>query len=94
MDLEKKLKHIIELHTIMRNAYFYDSLIEDTELYEKAHSCITHFNYKDMNYVVVQKTECLSDRVRYTVKYFCEDVCIKKDIRFIKGILAEINGMK
>lgn len=90
MDLEVKLLHILDLHRIMRNSYFFNSSIEDIEAYEKAHSCTTEFRYDGKNYVVVQTTKCTQDRISYSVKYYCEDVCIKKDIRFIKGILGEM----
>lgn len=87
--MKHKLEKIIELHEVMKNAFFFNSDLGDITLYEKAHSRITEFEYDKHIYTIEQSTK-VAERVIYKVAYYCDGERIKKDIRFVKQILSKL----
>jgi len=90
--LLNKLKTIIALHEKMSKSYFFapPRLAAGRRSYEEYNSLETVFEYKGDTIRVSQETKCSCHHVYYSVKYYINDEQEKKDIRFIKKIIKEV----
>lgn len=89
-----ELQAIIDLHEKMSKSYFFSppSVAAKRRKYEEYNSLDTTFSYNGDTIQVEQTTSCSCRHVYYSVKYYINGICVKKDIRFIKKILKEVTN--
>ena len=92
-ELTNTLSKIIELHTQMKNAYFYTppNRANARREYEIKNSMENIFCFKGKKYRVVQKTTCSCRNVYYSMTIYENEIILHKDIRFIKKMLCSIS---
>lgn len=93
-ELTKKLEDVLALHEKMRACYMFSSPRSAAKRrgYEYYNSLDTEFEYEGNHYRIEQETRCSCSHVYYYIYYYMNGRRIKKDIRFVKKLLQEIQS--
>lgn len=93
-ELIKKLQNVLTLHERMRHCYMFSSPSTAAKRrgYEYYNSLDTEFEYKGNHYRITQDTSCSCAHVYYYINYFMNGRLVKKDIRFVKKLLQELQS--
>lgn len=89
--MKTKLQKVLELHEKMRGAYFYTPpcSARGRRSYERQNSLNTSVVDDQGNEILIQQeTSCSCRNVYYKMKIFINGEKTKKDIRFVKKLLA------
>lgn len=91
----QSLESIIDLHDKMKNCYFFSSPSSAAmrRSYEKYNSMTTEFELDGQQVKVVQDTKCSCRNVYYKMTIYIDGQQVKKDIRFIKKILKNLENV-
>ena len=91
--MKNQLESIIDLHEKMRGSYFYNPPMSASSRrsYEKYNSLTSEFTFNNQKITVEQNTSCSCKNVYYKMYITIDGQRTKKDIRFIKKILKEID---
>jgi len=91
-DYAKAIYDVIDLHTQMKNCYFYHAPTKaiNRRIYEQQHSHTSTFFYDGHRYDIKQITLCSCKNVYYKMHIYQDGKALDKDIRFIEALRKKL----